>query len=73
MSDTGRRYTVVWQGYLGQDPWEREINVAGARGAVEDFWAALQEPMPESEVFRKNKRSRQVLCCALLLFEVDGL
>ena len=41
---------------------EREINVnvAGARGAVEDFWAALQEPTPESvsEVFRKNKRSR---------------
>ena len=33
----------------------------GARGAVEDFWAALQEPMPESEVFRKNKRCRQKL------------
>jgi hypothetical protein len=29
--------------------------------AVGDFWATLQEPMPESEVFRKNKRSRHKL------------
>ena len=35
----------MWQGYPGQDSWERETNVAGARGAVKDFWAALQEPM----------------------------
>ena len=30
--------------------------MAGARAAVEEFWIALGEPMPESEVFRKNKR-----------------
>ena len=57
----GLRYKVLWQGYPGHDSWERKINVVGARGAVEDFWAALQEPMPESEVFRKNKRCRQKL------------
>ena len=55
MSDVGRRYKVRWQGYLGQDSWEREENLAGARVAVEEFWIALKEPMPDSEVFRKNK------------------
>ena len=64
VSNAGRRYKVVWQEYPGQDSWEREINMAGARGAVEDFWAALHEPMPESEVFRKNKRCRQKLVVA---------
>ena len=34
-------------------------NVAGARAAVEEFWLVLGEPMPESEVFRKNKRWKQ--------------
>ena len=29
MSDAGRRYKVVWQGYLGEDSWERETNGAG--------------------------------------------
>ena len=55
MSDVGRRYKVRWQGYLGQDSWEREENLAGARAAVEEFWIALKEPMPNSEVFRKKK------------------
>ena len=59
MSDVGRRYKVRWQGYLGQDSWEREENLAGARAAVEEFWIALEEPMPDNEVFRKNKRGRQ--------------
>jgi hypothetical protein len=48
-------------GYLGQDSWEREVNLAGARAAVEDFWIALEEPMPDSEVLRKHKRSRQMI------------
>ena len=30
-------------------------NVAGARAAVEEFWLALGEPMPESEVFHIQK------------------
>ena len=34
---------------------------AGARGAVGGLGAALQEPMPESEVFRTNKRSQHKL------------
>ena len=57
MSDVGRRYKVRWQGYLGQDSWEREKNLAGAssRAAVEEFWITLKEPMPNSEVFRKKK------------------
>ena len=42
-------------GYPGQDSWERGVNVAGARASVEEFWLALGEPMPESEVFRKNE------------------
>ena len=58
-SDVGRKYKVRWQGYPGQDSWEREVNVTGARAAVEEFWIALGEPMPESEVFRKNKRWKQ--------------
>ena len=29
-SDDGRKYKVRWQGYPGQDSWEREVNVAGA-------------------------------------------
>ena len=33
--------------------------MAGARASVEEFWLALDEPMPESEVFRKNKRWKQ--------------
>ena len=33
-SDVGRKYKVRWQGYPGQDSWEREVNVAGARAAV---------------------------------------
>ena len=28
-SDDGRQYKVRWQGYPGQDSWEREFNVAG--------------------------------------------
>ena len=59
MSDVGRRYKVRWQGYQGQDSWEREVNLAGARATVEEFWSALEEPMPDSEVFRKDKRGRQ--------------
>ena len=59
MSDVGRRYKVRWQGYLGQESWEGEENLVGARAAVEEFWIALEEPMPDSEVFRKNKRGRQ--------------
>jgi hypothetical protein len=43
----------------GQDSWEREVNAAGARASVEEFWLALDEPMPESEEFRKNKRWKQ--------------
>ena len=40
MSDVGRRYKVRvrWLGYMGHDSWEREVNLAGARAAVEDFW-----------------------------------
>ena len=51
----------VMLGYMGQDSWEREVNHAGAiaRAAVEDFWIALEEPMPDGEVFRKNKRGTQ--------------
>ena len=37
------------------------MNLAGARAAVEDFWIALEEPMPDSEVLRKHKRSRQTI------------
>jgi hypothetical protein len=37
----------------------REENLAGARTAVEEFWIALEGPMLDSEVFRKNKRGRQ--------------
>ena len=59
MSDGCRKYKVKWEGYPGQDSWEREVNVAGARASVEEFWLALGEPMPESEVFRKNKRCKQ--------------
>ena len=33
-----RKYKVRWQGYPGQDSWEKEVNVAGARAAVEEFW-----------------------------------
>ena len=42
---------------MGQDSWEREVNLAGARprAAVEDFWIALEELMPDSEVFRKKQ------------------
>ena len=29
------------QGYPGQDSWEREVKVAGARASVEEFWLAL--------------------------------
>jgi len=65
MSDVGRRYKVRWLGYLGQDSWEREVNLAaclaGARAAVEDFWIALEEPMPDSEVLGKHKRDRQMI------------
>ena len=65
MSEAGRRYKARWLGYLGQDSWEREVNLAGARAAVEDFWIALEEPMPDSEVmsevFRKtNEVGRRV-------------
>ena len=59
MSDVGWRYKVRWQGYLGHDSWKREENLAGARAAVEEFWIAFEEPMPDSEVFRKNKLGRQ--------------
>ena len=41
---------------------ERGENLAGARAgqaAVEELWIALEEPMPDSEVFRKNKQGRQ--------------
>ena len=48
MSDGCRKYKVKWEGYPGQDSWEREVNVAGARASVEEFWLALGEPMPES-------------------------
>ena len=65
MSDVGRRYKVRWQGYLGQDSWEREVNLAGARTSVEEFWFALEEPMPDSEVFRKNKRGRQKITTSI--------
>jgi hypothetical protein len=58
-SEAGRKYKVRWQGYTSQDSWEREVNVAGARASVAEFWLALDEPMPESEVFRKNKRWKQ--------------
>jgi hypothetical protein len=57
--DVGRKYKVKWQGYPGQDSWEREANVAGARSSVEEFWFALGEPMPESAIFRKNERWKQ--------------
>ena len=40
-SDVGRKYKVRWQGYPGQDSWEREVNVTGARASVEEFWLAL--------------------------------
>ena len=61
MSDVGKssRYKVRWQGYLRQDSWEREENLAGVRVAIEEFWIAHEEPMPDSEVFRKNKQGRQ--------------
>ena len=59
MSDVGRRYQVRWLGYLGQVSWEREMILAGARVGVEDLWIALEEPMLDSEVFRKNKRGTQ--------------
>ena len=65
ISDVGRRYKVRWQGYLGQDSWEREVNLAGARASVEEFWFALEEPMPDSEVFRKNKRGRQKITTSI--------
>ena len=29
-----------------------------SRRIREEFWIALEEPMPDSEVFRKNKRGR---------------
>ena len=45
-----------WQGHLGQDLWEREVDVAGARASVEEFWLALGGPIPESEVFRKDRK-----------------
>ena len=44
---------------MGQDSWEREVNVAGAMASVEEFWLAFDEPMPEREVFKKNKRWKQ--------------
>ena len=52
MSDASRRYKVRWLGYLGQVSWEREVNLAGARAGVEDFWIALEEPMPEKKQTR---------------------
>ena len=58
-SEVGRKYKVRWQGYLDQDSWEGEVNVhvaSRARASAEEFWLALDQPMPESEVFRKNKR-----------------
>ena len=59
----GGTYKVRWQGYLGQDSWEREENLAGAWAAVEEFWVALEEPMPDSEVFRKtNEVGRRLRC-----------
>ena len=65
MSDVGRRYKVRWLGYLGHDPWGKEVNLAaclaGARAAIEDFWIALEEPMPDSEVLRNHKRGRQMI------------
>ena len=57
-SNDGRKYKVRGRGYPGQDSWDREVNVAGATAAVEEFWLTLGEPMPESEVFR-NKRWKQ--------------
>ena len=48
---------VRWQGYLWQESWEKEANFAGARAAVEEFWIALEEPMPDSEVFRRTDRN----------------
>ena len=49
MSDAGIKYKVRWQGYLGQDSWERGVNLAGARVAMEEFWIALEELMSDSE------------------------
>ena len=37
------------------------MNLAGARGAVAKFWMALEEPMLDNEVLRKNKRCRQYI------------
>ena len=42
VSNVGSRYKVRWPGYLGQDSWEREENLAGARVAVEEFTALLR-------------------------------
>ena len=47
---------------------ERGENLAGARAgqaAVEELWIALEEPMPDSEVFRKNKRGRQKITTSI--------
>ena len=55
------KYKVSWQGYPGQESWERGVNVAGARASVEEFWLAFDQQMPESEVFRKNKRWKQMI------------
>ena len=60
-SDDSRKCKVRWQGCPGQDSWEREVNVAGARAAIEESWLTLGEPMPESEVFRKKKDEKKRL------------
>ena len=65
MSDVGRRYKVKWQVYLGQDSWESEVNLADVRTSVEGFWFALEEPMPDSGVFRGNKRRRQKITTSI--------
>ena len=41
------------------------MNLAGARASVEEFWFALEEPMPDSEVFRGNKRGRQKITTSI--------
>ena len=41
------------------------MNLAGARASVEEFWFALEEPMPDSEVSRGNKRGRQKITTSI--------
>jgi len=65
MSDVGRRYKLKWQGYRGQDSREREVNLAGARTPVEEFLFVLEEPMPDIEVFKGDKRGRQKITTSI--------